>query len=141
MKPEDVPPGPLLVDTNVFSWLAYQKGPFEAYARIVVGHELWLSWITVGELLAGAVRDNWSVEKRARLDAAIRKYGVIPGDIEVARAYGELKGMLGGTEELNDLWIAASAIGQTPSLPLVTGDSDYDRIAAVCTLVVVHADA
>lgn len=55
MKPEEVPPGPLLVDTDVFSWITWQRGPFREFDALVEGHVLALSFATVAELRAGAI--------------------------------------------------------------------------------------
>jgi len=56
MSPEDVPAGPLLVDTDVVSFWVTGHGNGEAFKPLTHGHELAISFATWGELLANVHR-------------------------------------------------------------------------------------
>jgi len=53
---DDVPDGPLLIDTDVFSWIIWERNRFEEFRNLIQGHLLAVSFATVGELRSGAVR-------------------------------------------------------------------------------------
>lgn len=55
MKPAEVPDGPLLVDTDVVSYWVAGADRGGAFAALVEGHELAISFATHGELLANAI--------------------------------------------------------------------------------------
>ncbi len=54
MTPEDVPEGPLVVDTDVASWLGWSRATGDRFAPLVAGHVLALSFATVAELWYGS---------------------------------------------------------------------------------------
>lgn len=139
MKPEDVPAGPLLLDTDVFSYLSQSRGPYEAYRELVTGHVLLLSFVVIGEAYRGARLAGWGDEKMAALEMKLRSYGVVHGTVEVARAFGDVAARFKDQIQYDDLWIAASALGQSPPLPLVTNDKGFLRVGEVLPLIVVRA--
>ena len=60
MRPERVPPGPLLVGTDVVSLLALEEERADEFAALVQSHELFVCFVTVAEIenffaLAGQV--------------------------------------------------------------------------------------
>lgn len=148
MSPEEVPPGLLLLDTGVVSWVAWRRGPYEAYLPLLQGHELALSFVTVAELRYGAIKnDDWSVERRNRLEAIIRSYDAILVASDAvcdmwAQIYLACKGKLSGPGQgINDMWIAACALAQPEPIPVVTDNvKDFGIIAASFPLVVVSPD-
>lgn len=146
MKPSDVPAGPLLVDTNVASFLYLQKpnSRWEEFAALLAGHVLYLSFATVGEMLVMAHRSSWGEPRRRDLITHIRRYNVMKFDIAVTQAWAEmsakLKGHLKG-EGVNDLWTAACARAQTPAMPIVTDDlTDFGTISNEFPLTLIHPD-
>ena len=72
MTPDEVPDGPLLLDTDVFSFLTWERGPWERFAPLVEGHAFVLSFATVGELRAGALK-AFEEKRRKRLERRIRE--------------------------------------------------------------------
>lgn len=125
MKPDDVPDGPLLVDTDVVSYWTVQSSLGQAFAPLVAGHELALSFATYGELLANGYRSRWGERRMRDLRARLKGFVVIPYDERVvstwARMHAKLSGHLhkGGT---NDFWTAACALSLNPRLPIVTNN-------------------
>lgn len=145
MRTEDVPEGPLLVDTDVFSWVTWRRGPYREFDALIEGHTLALSFATVGELRAGALKANYGEKKWRQFEGRIAQMYVVLtstdpvtskfGDI-YARFRDQLKG--GG---VNDIWTAACALAQPQPPPIVTGNlSDFERIATEFPLQIIHPD-
>jgi predicted nucleic acid-binding protein len=132
MQPADVPAGPLAVDTDVFSFLHFQRGRHAEFAALIAGHPLALAFPVVGELIGGAIIGGLGERRRAALDSAIAAFVVIPSDARVVEQWAELHArfrdrLKGGG--VNDMWIAACCL--VHGLPLVTGNlSDYATIAS-----------
>jgi predicted nucleic acid-binding protein len=145
LKPGDVPAGPILVDTDVFSWLAWQRGAHLTFGPLLVGHLLVISFATVGELRAGAVKAGFQPKRRNELEALIKRYVVAPANDAVTERFAEIyaafKGRLRG-DGINDMWIAATALAQTTALPIATGNrADFELIATKFPdLRIVHPD-
>lgn len=149
MRPEDVPGGPLLVDTDVFTALTWRSGKsrWTEFAALVDGHPLALPFAVVGELRAGAIKALrkavWDEERVARLDEAIAKVGIVQPNAAVTEQWAEIYSVLhdrlkGGG--VNDMWIAACALAY--EVPIVTANrSDFDKIAVeFAALRMVHPD-
>ena len=142
MKPSDVPAGPLVIDTDVYSWLATERDRHEEFRALVEGHLWALSFATVGELLGGASKRG---EKRYReLFDELNRNIVLPATDEVVLLYGRIHGRF--TNRLhnrghNDMWTAACALAQPTPAPVVTGNlADFKAIATEFALTVIHPD-
>jgi predicted nucleic acid-binding protein len=79
VTPEDVPEGPLVVDTDVASWLGWSRASGDRFAPLVAGHLLALSFATVAELWYGAEKAAWGERRRRALDDIVRRYVIVPG--------------------------------------------------------------
>jgi predicted nucleic acid-binding protein len=139
----DVPDGPLLVDTDVFSMVHYAKGRGSEFELLLAGHPLALSFAAVGELRAGALKDNWGARRLADQQRFLTAYTVIPANSDVVARYAPLHARLHETLKgggVNDMWTAACAL--VLGLPVATNNlSDFQRIRSVATdLVIVHPD-
>lgn len=147
MKPGDVPPGPLCVDTDVFSLIFTKKGRFEEFWPLLRGRLLAVSFASVGELRAGAAKANWGAPRIERQERVLREHYVVltPTDTVVMQ-FAELYASLGEDRlsrgGVNDQWTAACALAQNPPLPVVTGNvRDFRKIREVApALTVVHPD-
>ncbi|HEX8093799.1 PIN domain-containing protein [Jatrophihabitans sp.] len=145
MNPDDVPAGPLLIDTDVASWLLTGASQAEPWLPLLRGHLLTLSFATLGELLALPLSRGWdSTRISAWSDTVRRNFVVLPFDATITGQWTALhvryRGHLrrGGA---NDLWIAASALAADPALPLATNNlSDFTRVAADYPLRLIHPD-
>jgi predicted nucleic acid-binding protein len=110
--PQDVPAGPLAVDTDVFSFIHLRKGRHAEFAGLLAGHPLAMPFPVVGELKVGAIRGKVGERKRAVLEADIATCVVIPTDARVVDRWAALQArFLGRLKDggINDLWIAACA--------------------------------
>jgi tRNA(fMet)-specific endonuclease VapC len=94
-----------------------------------------VSFITVGELLFGAAKNNWSKARLEELKSRLHSIVVVPYDYAVCETYGHIKAALpkGRTIADNDLWIAACAIRH--SIPLVTHNRRHFEV--VKTLMII----
>lgn len=145
MRAEDVPEGPLLVDTDVFSWVTWRRRRHGEFDALIAGHTLALSFATVGELRAGALKAGYGQAKWRQLEERIaQSYVVLTATDAVtskfaeiyARFHDQLKG--GG---VNDMWTAACALAQPQPPPIVTGNlSDFERIATEFPVQIIHPD-
>jgi predicted nucleic acid-binding protein len=129
---------PLLLDTNVYTFLTDPRKQRPDWVAAVHGRLLVLSFVTVGEVLHGAMSGGWSDRNLAAMEARLRAYPVVPGTFGVARKFAELRRRFHKQIGDDDLWIAACALAQPDPLPLATDDDHFDRIAAEFPLVVVR---
>ncbi len=127
----------VLLDTDVFSYLMRRNDPRAAlYRPHVQDKTVAISFVTVGELYAGALRKQWSSPKLADLEARIKAAVIVPYDLEICKTYGRLRNELKtatGSDRVigpNDLWIASCAIRH--GIPLVTNNrKHFDGIAGL----------
>lgn len=145
MTPKEVPDGPLCVDTDVFSWVYGFRERYREFDALMQGHLLVVSFVTVGELRAGAIKACWGDRRREQLERVLREnYLVLTATDAVVRKYAELharfKGRLKNGGE-NDMWTAACVLAQPEPVPLVTNNlSDFRTIGSEFPLHVVHPD-
>jgi predicted nucleic acid-binding protein len=145
MRAEDVPVGPLLIDTDVVSYWIVESRCGTGFATLTAGHDLAVSFATCGELLANHYRARWGERRMEMLRGRLKTFVVVPYSAQVvelwARMHAKLSGHLkkGGT---NDLWTAACALSLSPQLPVVTNNlSDFRTIAAAFPdLQLIHPD-
>jgi len=145
VTPEDVPDGPLCLDTDVVSWILSQRGPYEDFRALTDGHLLVVSFATVGELRAGTIKAKWGDARRSRQDDLLRRnYVVLTATDAVVNKYAELHARFQGRLKgggVNDMWTAACALAQPEPVPIVTGNlSDFQTIASEFPLEIVHPD-
>lgn len=143
MRPEDVPAGPLAVDSDVFSYLHLKESRHIEFGALVAGHPLALPFPVVGELRVLGLRSGWNEPRRARLAADIAKHVVLPVDDRVVERWATMRAQLMSQlkgDGINDLWIAACCL--VYRLPIVTNNlSDFEKIASVePKLKIVHPD-
>ena len=138
-----MPAGPVLVDTDVFSYVHYQKDRWQDFEVLLLGHPLALSFACVGELRAGAIKSNWGVPRQSAQQRFMSTYTIIRPTTAVVDEYAILHASLhdklsrGG---VNDMWTAACALAY--GLPVATNNlSDFLSIGAVASdLKVIHPD-
>lgn len=97
--------------------------------------------VTLAELTAGVLAATTSAIRSSRL-ATLHTLGdleVLPIDEAAAAAWAHLRVHLaesGGRVNVNDLWIAATAVSRR--LPVLTQDADFDPLEGVSGLSVVR---
>lgn len=110
----------LLVDTDVFSYVAWQRPKGKAFIPILRDRLLAVSFVTVGESYVGAVNAGWGEQKIRSLERILKRYTVIPGTYAIARAYGDVKAAFRDQVGECDMWVAATAL--VHELPVVTNN-------------------
>jgi predicted nucleic acid-binding protein len=146
MNPADLPDGPILVDTDVATWLLTGQEGAVPWRPLLRGHVLALSFVNVGELMALPVSKSWGTHRIDAWRESIRtRFVVIPFDAKIAELWAPMhvkyRGHLqhGGA---NDLWIAATALAVDPVLALATNNlNDFSKVAADHPLILIHPDA
>lgn len=144
MRREELPDGPLCIDTDVFSYLYTGRGQHVAeFRELIRGHLLVMSFATVGELRAWTLRTKYGERRRADIERRIREqYLVVTPTNAVVEVYGQLHARFTGRLSQggqNDMWTAACALAQPDPLPVVTNNlGDFGMIAGEFPLMVVH---
>lgn len=116
-----------LIDTNVI--IRFFKGETELFSLFDNLESLFVSSISVGELMYGAALSKKSDFNRENYVAFCEQMHVLAPDGEVAKKYGIIKAELkakGRPIPENDIWIAATALAA--NLSLVTADSDFSHV-------------
>ncbi len=119
-----------LLDTSIF--IASEPG--RPLAVDLLPDRGAVSVVTVAELQAGvlAAREVATRARRLATLAVLDDIEVLPIDLEVARIWAALRVALaevGRRVNVNDLWIAATALRH--DLPVVTQDGDFDPLAGM----------
>ena len=124
MTPAGIPPGPLLVDTDVFSMWYRQRGRWQDFANLTAGHALAMSFACVGEALAPTyMRKGMAPGTTQRIRNALARFVVIPFDEDIVDLWANISGLLGGRLKdggVNDMWTAACALSH--GAPVVTNN-------------------
>jgi len=110
----------VVLDTDVSSGLIKQKLPSEL-VRALVGHELAVTFVTVGELTKWVYLRELGQRRRTEIEAWIARRPRIPAAADVARKWGEIVAYAekrGRPQPVNDSWIAACCLAY--DLPLAT---------------------
>lgn len=120
----------IVLDTDVASLLYKDRLP-DPLAEQIAGHDLCLTFATVGELAKWPVKASWGRPARVALARWIESMAVLPYDDATAWRWGRLAAHAerrGRRSEANDTWIAACCIAG--SLPLATLNvKDYVEFA------------
>lgn len=134
-----MPTEELLVDTDVLSYIAWERPQAESFAPLLLGKLPFISFVTVGEMYFGAEKANWGERRIANMETILRRYTVIPGTYEVAKQYGRVKRAFRGQVEENDMWIAATALAY--ELPVVTNNlTHFEPMSNQLDFSLVHPD-
>lgn len=124
----------LVLDTNIVSYVMKRRPEAELYRRHLDGQLLCISFITVGELFAGAEKAHWNDHQRRQLEENLKNYVVLGYDVEVAKAYGRAKAQtLHNPVADNDLWIAATALAFECAL-VTHNRRHFDRIRTLALI-------
>jgi hypothetical protein len=143
MNARDVPTGPLLIDTDVFSIWYRRANRHGEFRNLAEGHDLAMSFASAGEALAPTHSAGVSADLAGRIRRALRHFVVLPFDERVVERWAEIANPLRDAMKgkgVNDLWTAACALSY--ELPLMTNNlGDFRKVsAAFPTLVLIHPD-
>lgn len=122
----------VVVDTNVFGADLRPAGwPLaEAYAELIGGRSILLSFVTVAELDYGARRAGWGDKRRKALDHLVNAATIVWPGPGLLQSYAKLRAVcaehghgLADPRHEADRWIAATA--HFLRVPLVTNDGVF----------------
>ena len=123
----------LMIDTDIVSHLMRGGHVADIYMPHLQGKKLAISFVTVGEMYFGAEKAGWGPEKRNILESNLKRFVVVPYNIEVAKQYGIIMAERQKRDRPisdNDAWIASCAI--TKNVPLVTHNSkEFELISGI----------
>src|SRR5258708_31267338 len=121
---------PVVVDTDVVSFLFKNHSLAPVYQAILVGRPLAVSLITLAEIEYWMETKNWGAGRRESMQRFITRFTSLLPDTETARAWARIKSRCekkGRPIAFADAWIAAAALQL--NVPLVTHSaSDYDAV-------------
>jgi hypothetical protein len=110
----------VILDTDAASLSIKHRLP-PALLRELVGAQIGITFVTLGELTRWAVFREWGTRRRTELDAWLSRRPALPYSDEVARTWGEISARAarrGRPRPQNDTWIAACCL--VWDLPLAT---------------------
>lgn len=119
-----------LIDTNLI--IRFFKGETELFSLFDDLDNLYISSVSVGELMYGAELSKKADFNRENYFCFCEQMKVLYPDLEVAKNYGKIKASLkakGRPISENDIWIAATAL--TANLSVITADSDFNYISEI----------
>lgn len=104
--------GRVVLDTDVAS-LSYKGRLPDWFAARLVGQEICVTFVTVGELARWAEKRHWGMRARSELVRWLGNKIVLPYDERVAWKWGQLSVLSEGRgrpRPINDMWIAACCV-------------------------------
>ena len=119
-----------LIDTNLI--IRFFKGETELFSLFDDLDNLYISSVSVGELMYGAELSKKADFNRENYFCFCAQMKVLYPDLEVAKNYGKIKASLktkGRPIPENDIWIAATAL--TANLSVITADCDFNYISEI----------
>ncbi len=126
----------VLVDTDVVSFLFKKDTRATAFRRHLLGRSLLLSFMTLAELRAWALRRRWGQARRQQFDRHLARYGIHYPDEATCDEWAIVDDQArraGRPINCADAWIAASALRL--GVPLVTHNpADYTGVDGLVVL-------
>lgn len=131
----------LLLDTDVASYLFKNRPRAKPLQPLLQGKRPALAFISVAELFKWTLKRRWSPQKVQQLEAAPRRYVVIPYDRDLASAWARVVAACEDAGRLiapSDGWVAAAALRH--NIPLLTNNvKHYEAAESVCGLKLLRA--
>ena len=119
----------IVLDTNVVSFIFRRDSRAQYYEERIAGDTAVISFQTLEELYALALRNRWGEERRDDLMSHLAQYEVIWPDEDLALASAQLRLEREGAGrrlDAADAWIAATALWL--HCPLASHDRDFSGI-------------
>jgi toxin FitB len=110
----------VVIDTDVASLTIKGRLP-PALLRQLIGAQVGISFVTLGELVRWATMRSWGPQRRGELDQWLAARPVLPHTDDIARTWGAISAHAarrGRPRPQNDTWIAACCLAY--DLPLAT---------------------
>src|SRR5271170_1727462 len=104
---------PLVVDTDVASYIFKWHSSAQSYVDAMRGSELILSIMSVAEMRMGAISARWGLRRRTLLEEFIGGFGVVYANDLLCTSWATLRAdarAAGRSLSPQDAWIAATAL-------------------------------
>jgi predicted nucleic acid-binding protein len=132
---------PVVVDTDVVSFLFKDHSLAPAYQAILAGRPLAVSLITLAEIEYRMEAKNWGTSRRDPMRRFLARFTVLLPDTDSARVWARIKSgcdKKGRPIAFADAWIAAAAVQL--NVPLVTHNaSDFRAVESLTILTAAAA--
>ena len=125
-------PGPVVVDTNVVSYISRRDRRGTYYEDRIAGRRLVVSFQTVEELWFGAFNGGWGDRLKNELAHSIEQYEVIwpnRDTVDISARVRSERQKAGRQLKPADAWVAATAIQL--QCPLASHDRDFTEISGL----------
>jgi predicted nucleic acid-binding protein len=127
---------PVVVDTDVVSFLFKSHPLASAYQAILAGRSLTVSLFTIAEIEYGMEAKNWGATRRDLMRRFLARFTTLLPDSETARLWARIKNgceKKGRPITFADAWIAATALQL--NVPLATHNaSDFEAVDGLLIL-------
>jgi len=131
----------LLLDTDVASYLFKNSRRAMPFRSLLEGKRPALAFVSVAELFKWTLKRHWGPQKVEQLEAALRRYVVIPYDRDLAWAWARVVAACedaGRPIAPSDAWVAAAAVRH--GVPLLTNNlKHYEAAESLCGLTLLRA--
>ena len=121
---------PVLVDTDVISFLAKDHPLASNYAKVLHGKSVLVSVISIGEIEYGMESRGWGQSRREQMRTLVAGFTPMSPDTETARTWAFVKAECerkGRPIGHADAWIAATALRF--NVPLITHNArDFESV-------------
>lgn len=123
----------MLVDTNVVSFLFSGQSEAQLYQDVILGKQLYISFITEAELLLWNRRAKWGQKRIKNLQDYLSAFGRVYVSPEVVQHFVNIYELTRGQPiPYPDMWIAACALAY--DMTLITHDEDFRRIPGLTVI-------
>jgi predicted nucleic acid-binding protein len=129
----------LLLDTSVVSIFLKPSSVhamrLQKLQRKLTDKSLYISLVTVAELLFWAAKRSWGEKRRTQLDNHLHVFGVLAPTRATAEIWAVTKSVCethGVPVAPHDLWIASAALEF--DIPILTADNDFRHIPDVSVI-------
>lgn len=133
----------LVLDTDVASYLFKNSPLANPFHPFLEGKRPALAFVSVAELFKWTLKRHWTPRKVGQLEAALRRYVVIPYDRDLAWAWARV---VAACEDAGrpiapaDAWIAATALRH--DVPLLSNNlKHYEAAETLCGLQLLRAQS
>lgn len=120
----------VLLDTDVASYLFKNSPRAKPFRAHIAGKRVALAFVSVAELFKWTLKRHWGPKKVEELETALRRYVIIPYDLELAWAWARVVSSCedaGRPIATSDAWIASAALRH--DLPLLTNNQKHFEAA------------
>lgn len=126
----------MLLDTNIVSYIYKGDSRAAAYQQHLLGHQWYISFMTLAEIYRWPYAQNWAEPRRLALERFVHsRFVILPFNQKLAWTWAEFAGrtMRGQPMSIADSWIAATAMQH--GMTLVTHNARHFKSVPGLTII------